>query len=93
MQSLIEKKKQQERFEYVQHNPEAAIDERNAIVEQYLPLIKKIAGRVIQNHYQHLDYDDLVTAGVLGLIQAIQKFDASYDVSFGESAVFACIWV
>lgn len=75
-------KSQREQFHYVQNNPETAIDERNEIIEQYLPLIKKIAGRVIQNHYQHLDYEDLVTAGVLGLMQAIQNFNPDYDVSF-----------
>ncbi len=55
---------------------------RNEMVEQYLPLVRKIAGHVIQNHCHSLDYDDLVTVGVLGLIQAIDNFDSSYNVSF-----------
>ncbi len=55
---------------------------RNQIIEQYLPLIKKIACSVIRNHCQSLDYDDLVTAGVLGLMQSIDNYDTSHEVSF-----------
>ena len=58
------------------------ISERNQTIEQYLPLVKKIAGSVIRNHSHQLDYDDLVTAGVLGLMQAIDNYDPSYEVSF-----------
>lgn len=58
------------------------IAERNQMIEQYLPLVKKIAGSVIRNHSHQLDYDDLVTAGVLGLIQAIENYDPGYEVSF-----------
>lgn len=59
-----------------------SIAARNEMIEQYLPLVKKIAGSVIRNHSHQLDYNDLVTAGVLGLIQAIENYDAGYDVSF-----------
>ena len=55
---------------------------RNQIIEQYLPLIKKIAGSIIRNHCHSLDYDDLVTAGVLGLMQSIDHYDVGHEVSF-----------
>ncbi|MHC4551494.1 MAG: sigma-70 family RNA polymerase sigma factor [Planctomycetota bacterium] len=61
---------------------EMDIAERNQMIEQYLPLVKKIAGSVIRNHSHQLDYDDLVTAGVLGLMQAIENYDPGYEVSF-----------
>ena len=57
-------------------------EERNRIIEQYLPLIRKIAGYVIRNHAHQLDYGDLVNVGVFGLIQAIKNFDHNYDVNF-----------
>ena len=58
------------------------IADRNQMIEQYLPLVKKIAGGVIRNHSHQLDYDDLVTAGVLGLVQALENYDPGYQVSF-----------
>jgi RNA polymerase sigma factor for flagellar operon FliA len=57
---------------------------RNALVEQYLPLVRHQARHVhrYRSLPQSVDVDDLVGVGVLGLIKAIEKFDASRGVKF-----------
>lgn len=63
-------------------NQTPAHEERNQIIEQYLPLVRKIAGYVIRNHSHRIDYEDLVNVGVLGLMQALKSYDPTYDVNF-----------
>ena len=55
---------------------------RNQIVLENLPLVKAIAIRVHENLPVHVDVDDLVHAGVLGLFDAVTKYDASKNVAF-----------
>lgn len=65
-----------------QDNQNISDEERNQVIVQYLPLIRKIAGYVIRNHAHRMDYEDLVNVGVFGLIQALKSYDQSYDVHF-----------
>ena len=48
---------------------------RDAIVKQYAPLVKYVAGKVSVGMPQNVDFDDLVGFGVFGLFDAIEKFD------------------
>jgi RNA polymerase sigma factor for flagellar operon FliA len=50
---------------------------RDQVVLEHLSLVKAIAIRVHENLPVHVDLDDLVQAGVLGLFDAVEKFDAS----------------
>lgn len=59
-------------------------EERNRIIEQYLPVIQKIAGYVVGNCAHKLDHGDLVNIGVFGLMQAIKNFNPDYHVSFAD---------
>lgn len=54
----------------------------NTLVESYLPLVKKIFDNLNFPLSSSLEEDDVLNAGVLGLIQAIQRFDASRGVPF-----------
>jgi len=56
--------------------------ERDQIVLEHLPLVKAIAIRVHDNLPVHVDLDDLIHAGVLGLFDAVTKFDADQNVAF-----------
>jgi RNA polymerase sigma factor for flagellar operon FliA len=47
-----------------------------------MPLVKAIAIRVHENLPVHVDLDDLIHAGVLGLFDAVTKFDSSKNVAF-----------
>jgi RNA polymerase sigma factor for flagellar operon FliA len=46
-------------------------------IEQYLPLVKRLAGRLAMSLPPHVDEDDLIGYGVFGLLDAIERFDAS----------------
>lgn len=64
------------------------LEERNAAVEEYLPLVKYIASRIAGRLPSHIELDDLVNAGVIGLIDAIEKFDSSRKIKFKTYAEF-----
>src|SRR5436853_1301711 len=55
---------------------------RDRIVMEHLPLVKAIAIRVHENLPVHVDLDDLIHAGVLGLFDAVAKYDAAKNVAF-----------
>jgi RNA polymerase sigma factor for flagellar operon FliA len=55
---------------------------RDRIVLEHLPLVKAIAIRVHENLPVHVDLDDLTHAGVLGLFDAVTKYDAHKNVVF-----------
>ena len=66
---------------------QAAINElRDRIVVEHLPLVKAIAVRVHENLPVHVDLDDLVHAGVLGLFDAATKFNPDKQVAFSSYA-------
>jgi RNA polymerase sigma factor for flagellar operon FliA len=57
-------------------------ERRDAIVLEHLPLVKAIAIRVHENLPVHVDLDDLIHAGVMGLFDAVIKYDDSKNVAF-----------
>jgi RNA polymerase sigma factor FliA len=59
---------------------------RDAIVLEHLPIAKAIAVRIRAILPVHVDLDDLVHAGVLGLIDAASKFDSGKQVVFSSYA-------
>jgi RNA polymerase sigma factor FliA len=59
-----------------------AHDERDRIVLEHLPLVKAIAIRVHESLPVHVDLDDLIHAGVLGLFDAVAKYDSEKNVAF-----------
>src|SRR5450755_908902 len=69
------------------HTSQAAkIARRDRIVIEHLPLVKAIAIRVHENLPVHVDLDDLVHAGVLGLFDAASKFNPDKQVAFSTYA-------
>ena len=62
------------------------LSERDQLILTHLKLVKAIAIRVRQNLPAHVDLDDLVNAGVLGLIDAATKFTAEKQVAFSTYA-------
>ena len=61
-------------------------EERDQIVLEHLPLVRAIAVRVHENLPVHVDIDDLVHAGILGLFDASQKFNPRKQVAFSSYA-------
>jgi RNA polymerase sigma factor FliA len=60
---------------------------RNRLVKQYLPLVKYVAGKLAVGMPQNVEFDDLVSYGVIGLFDAIEKFDPGKHVKFKTYAV------
>lgn len=57
-------------------------NERDELVLEHLPLVRAIAIRVYENLPVHVDLDDLIHAGVLGLFDAALKYDGEKQVTF-----------
>lgn len=60
---------------------------RNRLVVQHSPLVKYVVGRVRAGLPQNVDWNDLVSEGVVGLIDAIEKFDPGRGLQFQTYAV------
>jgi RNA polymerase sigma factor FliA len=60
---------------------------RNRLVLQYAPLVKYVAGRVRSGLPQTVDPADLVSEGIFGLMDAIEKFDLGRGLEFQTYAV------
>ncbi|MBI3735023.1 FliA/WhiG family RNA polymerase sigma factor [Candidatus Sumerlaeota bacterium] len=52
------------------------------------PLVKFIANRIAGRLPQHVEIDDLVESGIIGLIDALEKFDPSHQIKFKTYAEF-----
>jgi len=48
---------------------------KEALIISYISLVKTIAGRLYNTYNAHVEYDDLVGYGVIGLLDAIEKYD------------------
>ena len=64
------------------------LEERNKIVESYLPMIQCIARRISSRLPSNIQYNDLISSAVIGLMDAIQKYDPSRNNKFKTYAEF-----
>ena len=55
---------------------------REKLILEYAPLVKLVAGRLSMYLGYNVEYEDLVSYGIFGLIDAIDKFDYSKEVKF-----------
>ncbi len=60
---------------------------REHFVKQYAPLVKYVAGKVAIGMPNNTDFDDLVSDGVIGLLDAIEKYEPSRGIKFKTYAV------
>ncbi|MCQ2549343.1 MAG: FliA/WhiG family RNA polymerase sigma factor [Lachnospiraceae bacterium] len=66
--------------EYARSNQNAQIREK--LILEYAPLVKLVAGRLSMYLGYNVEYEDLVSYGIFGLIDAIDKFDYTKPVKF-----------
>ncbi|SKA86498.1 RNA polymerase, sigma 28 subunit, SigD/FliA/WhiG [Caloramator quimbayensis] len=57
-------------------------DEREEMILKYIPYVKYIASRLVVGKPPGIEYEDLISFGILGLIDAIEKFDPSKGLKF-----------
>ena len=67
-------------MDYEKSNQSAAIREK--LILEYAPLVKLVAGRLSMYLGYNVEYEDLVSYGIFGLIDAIDKFDYNKAVKF-----------
>ena len=63
------------------------VETRNRLVLQYSPLVKYVAGRLRTRLPESVEYADLVSDGIIGLMEAIERFDPGRGLSFQTFAV------
>ena len=70
----------------IKMNAVRAIDGREQIIEEYIPLVKYIASRVMFGKNKYMEYEDLVSYGMIGLIDALNKYDDTKGMKFSSYA-------
>src|SRR5476651_2486812 len=63
-------------------------EEKNKLVVEYSPLIKFIAQKIAVRLPSNIELDDLISSGVIGLMDAIDKYDPTRDNKFKTYAEF-----
>lgn len=82
--SLSPEQLQRTWIEYkVYKSPESRVE----LINHYSYLVKITAGRLVTSVPQGMDRDDLVSAGVIGLIKAVDQYDPTRDVKFETYAI------
>ena len=62
------------------------VDFKKELIKKYIPLVKYIASRVIIGKTKYIEYDDMVGYGMIGLMDALSKFDESKGMKFSTYA-------
>ncbi|MCT4564085.1 MAG: FliA/WhiG family RNA polymerase sigma factor [Maledivibacter sp.] len=61
---------------------------KDRLIVENIELVKIISGRLYHSYNSNVEYDDIVSYGILGLIDAIEKFDPDKNVKFETYANF-----
>jgi RNA polymerase sigma factor FliA len=69
---------------YARSGPGSAPE--NDLVEQHLPLVKTVVGRLAMSLPAHVNMDDLYSAGLVGLLNAVRRFDPKGGSTFDSYA-------
>jgi RNA polymerase sigma factor for flagellar operon FliA len=67
---------------------EITAENREEVIKRYSPMIKYVANRIAMRLPPHIEVDDLISVGVLGLMDAISKYDSSRGAKFKTYAEF-----
>jgi RNA polymerase sigma factor FliA len=75
----------------VRHAPAArrTLDgSRDDVLRRHLPLVRQVVQRLAMRKPPHIDIDDLVSWGIVGLLDAIAKYDPTREAAFATYAQF-----
>ena len=64
------------------YNKAQARDSQHQLIERYAPLVKRIAYHLLARLPASVQVDDLIQAGMIGLLEASRKYDAGKGASF-----------
>ena len=60
--------------------------DRNALIEAHIPLVRYVASRMLPGLHSSVELQDLVSYGIFGLIDAIEKYDLNAGTKFSTYA-------
>ncbi len=63
-------------------------ENRDQVIIEYAPMVKYVANRIAMRLPPHIEIDDLISVGVLGLMDAVEKFDSTRGAKFKTYAEF-----
>lgn len=63
-------------------------DGRDELLSRHLPLVKQVVQRLAVRKPPHIDIDDMVSWGIVGLLDALKKYDPGKEASFATYAQF-----
>lgn len=66
----------------------SGVEATDETMEKYMPLVRHIASKYTYNLPSPVDYDDLVSMGLVGLLDAISRFDPSRGIKFETFATY-----
>jgi len=69
---------------YARSGPGSA--QENSLVEQHLPLVRTVVGRLAMTLPSHVNADDLYSAGLVGLLNAVRRYNPKSGCSFESYA-------
>ena len=72
---------------WAEYKSNGTVDARERLILNYAPLVKFVAGRVASGLPQSVDQSDLVSYGIFGLIDAIDKFEPERGWKFETYAI------
>ena len=61
---------------------------RNQMITEYLPHVKRIVHRIAIHLPPNVEFDDLMSVGIIGLIQAVERYDSARNIKFITYATF-----
>ncbi len=67
---------------------EINFENREAVIVEYSPMVKYVANRIALRLPPHIEVEDLISVGVMGLIDAIEKYDPARGAKFKTYAEF-----
>src|ERR1017187_5917978 len=67
---------------YRQQNSKTRAETENALVKNYLPLVSAVLGRLAMTLPEHVSHDDLYSAGLCGLLQALRNYNPACGTAF-----------
>ncbi len=71
---------------WIEYNKTKSKEAKDTLIIHYIHIVKYVAGRLAIHMGQYVEYDDLVSYGVFGLIDAIDKYDINSGNKFSTYA-------
>src|ERR1700694_409549 len=73
---------------YTYHAEETTSADRERLISEHLPQVRLIARRIHERLPENVSLDDLISAGVVGLISSVDHFDPKHNVKLKTYAEY-----